>query len=59
MEEKDRKCAHPACDCEVDENNKYCSTYCKDAGDVTEIACNCGHAECMERQGAPTLKARG
>jgi len=54
-----KKCAHPACDCEVDQHTKYCSAYCKDAGDTTEIACNCGHARCTQREGVPTLTGTG
>ena len=45
-EEKKKKCAHPACDCLVDKNTKYCSQYCKDAAGTMEISCNCRHAEC-------------
>jgi hypothetical protein len=45
-EEKKRKCAHPACDCLVDKNTKYCSQYCKDAAGTMEISCNCRHAQC-------------
>ena len=40
------KCKHPACNCMISEEAKYCSTYCEDAADTTEIACNCGHAGC-------------
>jgi len=44
---KDRKkCAHPACDCLAEEGSKYCSQYCKDAGDTMELSCNCGHQGC-------------
>jgi len=57
MAARKRKCAHPACECKVDSRSKYCSEYCKDAGDTTEIACNCGHAGCAEKAGAPTLTA--
>jgi hypothetical protein len=39
-----KKCAHPACNCTTDE--KYCSDYCRDAGDEVEIACDCGHDVC-------------
>jgi hypothetical protein len=38
------KCAHPACGCLTD--SKYCSEPCEEAGDLTEIACQCGHPEC-------------
>ncbi len=46
MKENRKKCAHPACNCMVDEDSKYCSPYCHDAGGKTEISCNCGHAGC-------------
>jgi hypothetical protein len=40
-----KKCAHPMCKCMTTE--KYCSNYCKDAGDdEVEIACDCGHPNC-------------
>ena len=42
------KCAHPNCTCPPAENSKYCSTYCEDAKDTTEIFCECGHATCTE-----------
>jgi hypothetical protein len=41
-----KKCAHPACNCTVGEDDKYCTQYCKDAGDEVEIACDCGHPAC-------------
>ena len=31
-ENKEIKCAHPACRCITSEHEKYCSRYCKDAG---------------------------
>jgi hypothetical protein len=40
------KCAHPICNCEAAPDNQYCSAYCEDAKDTTEISCNCGHAGC-------------
>jgi len=43
---KQEKCAHPICTCMAREDSKYCSVYCEDAKDTTEIACNCGHAGC-------------
>jgi hypothetical protein len=42
------KCAHPACNCMAEEDSKYCSTYCHDAGKSLELACNCGHPGCAE-----------
>jgi len=41
------KCAHPACECYPSNEEKYCSPYCHDAGDLVEIACDCGHADCI------------
>jgi hypothetical protein len=46
MPEKTHKCAHPSCQCRVEEGEKYCSTYCHDAGDTIEISCNCDHPGC-------------
>jgi len=41
-----KKCAHPACKCLVPNHSKYCSQYCEDAGNTTELSCNCRHAGC-------------
>jgi hypothetical protein len=46
--DKENTCAHPACNCMVDKDDKYCSTYCKDAGNTLELSCNCGHAGCAD-----------
>jgi hypothetical protein len=54
-----KKCAHPSCTCTPPNGEKYCSTYCHDAGKITELSCNCGHAGCAEMatstSGAPTF----
>lgn len=55
---KDRECAHPACGCRVDSDTKYCSQYCRDAGDKLEISCNCGHGDCKESAVPDTLQER-
>lgn len=44
--ETPNKCAHPECRCVTDNDNKYCSQTCKEAGGLTEIACQCGHPSC-------------
>jgi hypothetical protein len=44
MEQK--KCAHPACRCTVEEDKKYCSQRCEDAGGEVEISCDCAHPGC-------------
>ena len=42
-----KKCKHPACRCQVsNKDDDYCSQSCKDAGDTTELACNCNHPGC-------------
>ena len=41
-----KKCAHPACNCPAPADNKYCSQYCHDSGNSTEIMCNCRHPAC-------------
>jgi len=43
------KCAHPACNCIVPKGGqfgKYCSEHCKEAGDITELHCDCKHPGC-------------
>ena len=57
MTQETKKCAHPACNCEVDADNKYCSQYCDDAADTTEISCNCGHGGCAVTAGEPAMAA--
>ena len=53
---KIEKCAHPGCECTAQQGSKYCSPYCEIAGDVSSIACECGHAECTV---GATAKATG
>jgi hypothetical protein len=43
------KCAHPSCECTVRQKGPYgwyCSEHCKEAGQITELHCNCQHDEC-------------
>jgi len=45
------KCAHPSCECVVAPKSsfgKYCSEHCKEAGQITELRCNCQHLECRQ-----------
>ena len=42
-------CAHPGCKCQVRPGGpygKYCSEHCQHAKDITELRCDCKHAEC-------------
>ena len=47
-ENQDKKCAHPACDCQAASDSKYCGEYCENAekSGVVEIGCSCEHDEC-------------
>ena len=43
------KCAHPSCNCMVKKGGpwgKYCSEYCKEKGQQTELRCECRHPDC-------------
>lgn len=44
----DNKCAHPACSCTKGKESDYCSQTCKEAADLIEIACQCGHPNCSK-----------
>lgn len=59
MAKQMKKCAHPACICMVDEETKYCSEACHDAGSLMEISCNCGHTGCSVAESEPTMRAGG
>jgi len=51
MASPNAKCAHEACECVVSPNGpsgKYCSEECRRAGHMTELRCNCQHAECRQ-----------
>ena len=44
-----QKCAHPACTCTVTKGGpwgKYCSEYCKEKAQQTELRCECRHPGC-------------
>ena len=41
-----KKCAHPQCKCLVTDGGQwgnYCSEHCREAGDETELMCDCKH----------------
>jgi hypothetical protein len=47
---KSGKCAHESCVCMVADDGEfgaYCSAHCRDAKDLTELRCECGHAGCL------------
>lgn len=46
MADQPKKCAHPSCNCQAPEHDKYCSQYCSDASDTTELTCQCHHPAC-------------
>ena len=41
-----KKCAHPACQCKVPDDKKYCSQRCEDSVETVEISCGCAHPGC-------------
>lgn len=43
----DKKCAHPSCNCRAKEGSDYCGSFCEGAGKTPDVACSCGHAECL------------
>ncbi len=45
-DDKDKRCAHPGCNCPRSKDSDYCSPSCEGAGDTAEITCNCGHSDC-------------
>jgi hypothetical protein len=52
-----KDCAHQACRCRVAEDGeygKYCSAHCEEAGDLTELHCECGHLSCEEEPATET-----
>jgi len=40
------KCAHPMCRCIPAKGEKFCSTYCEEAKDLTTLECECNHPGC-------------
>jgi len=54
-EQRNTRCAHEGCVCEVIDGQTYCGPYCaSSAGEtvVTDQPCGCGHDVC-ERQTRP------
>jgi len=47
--ETTKKCAHPSCGCNAKEDSDYCGTYCEGEAETSDIMCNCGHPDCMNR----------
>ncbi len=41
-------CAHRACQCTAPHGENYCGPYCRNASDLTEVTCGCGHRGCVE-----------
>ena len=48
MARKRHKCEHINCQCTIPEDEKYCSEYCRDAGDLVETGCGCEHPPCHD-----------
>jgi hypothetical protein len=45
-----KKCAHETCQCLARDGQKYCSTFCEDAKNVTSLQCDCGHPGCSSQK---------
>ena len=46
---RSQECAHESCGCMVPEDGefgKYCSAHCREAKDLIELRCDCGHDAC-------------
>jgi hypothetical protein len=41
------KCAHPPCQCLVEEEQKYCSSACAKPDGASRGSCMCAHAGCI------------
>lgn len=49
MAKKSNKCAHENCQCQVSEAEKFCSEYCREAGEeIVEVGCGCEHRPCHD-----------
>ena len=49
MNVETRECAHEACDCRIEPEQKFCSTSCEQAAAASQThstECRCGHAGC-------------
>ena len=55
-----RLCAHQQCRCQVPLTQEYCSTFCFDADDVTDVEahCSCGHDPCVLEVDAQLISNR-
>jgi len=57
MSDDDEKtCAHPACDCEVNEETEFCSTLCADS--QSSGRCHCTHKDCKAHREPPVPQKR-
>ena len=46
---KKTKCAHESCKCVVEDHEEFCSEYCLEAREVTELGCGCEHPPCIDQ----------
>lgn len=51
--ESQTSCQHDGCECTIEPDKEFCSSYCRDAsrnggavGEEMQDACGCGHPEC-------------
>ena len=46
-DKKKNPCAHPGCSCLANNDSKYCSPHCETVKTGSELACECGHPQCI------------
>jgi hypothetical protein len=46
--ESKHKCSYEECQCQIPSTQEYCSDYCSNADEVSEVElqCNCNHPPC-------------
>jgi len=47
------KCVHPACNCLVEPEQQFCSSFCASADDANTSPCACGHPACNVQEETP------
>jgi hypothetical protein len=49
MQEETNACAQTSCNCQVAKEGEFCSEYCLETREVTEIGCGCEHPTCLDQ----------
>lgn len=54
-----KKCKHPACNCVTSDGKDYCGDHCKNSKKMTELTCQCNHADCKGKPHGITRSKSG